>query len=213
MTYRPHVRPALAAVLGILAGLTYPASAREPGQIPVSNVIYPDGSDPAALAAWASASVDTGGRPFVIVDKPAARVFAFSGSGRLLGEAPALLGLARGDETPPGIGAMGLADITPNLRITPAGRYEAQLGLNLAGHQVLWVDYAAALSLHAVVTGKVTDHRLERLATASILDNRISYGCINVPAIFFRDVVEPLFSRSGGIVYILPEITQELPQG
>ena len=99
-----------------------------------------------------------------------------------MAETPALLGLAGGDTSPPGIGTMRFGRYRPALRITPAGRYEAHLGTNLAGHRILWVDYEAALSLHAVVTGNAKERRLERLATASILDNRISYGCINVPA-------------------------------
>lgn len=162
-------------------------------------------SDPIVLAAWVSASGDTAGRPFVIVDKRAARVMAFDANGVLVAQTPALLGMAGGDASPPGIGAMRLVDIGPQMRITPAGRYDAHLGLNLAGHPILWVDYDAALSLHAVVTGNAKEHRLERLATASILDNRISYGCINVPAAFFEDVVVRLFGPANGVVYILPE--------
>lgn len=150
---------------------------------------------------------DARGRPFIIVDKLAARVFAFDGTGALVGETPVLLGAGQGDISAPGIGTMPLADIAPAQRITPAGRYEAHLGTNLAGHNILWVDYNDALSLHAVVTGNIAEHRLERLATPSILDNRISYGCINVPAHFYEDIVEPLFSSSDGIVYILPEFT------
>lgn len=100
---------------------------------------------------------------------------------------------------------MRLADITPALRITPAGHFEAHLGKNLAGHSILWVDYETALSLHAVVTGKPAERRLERLASATILDNRISYGCINVPAEFYAQIIQPMFSGSGGMVYILPE--------
>lgn len=42
--------------------------------------------------------------------------------------------------------------------------------------------------------------------TPTPLDNRISYGCINVPAKFFNDVVRPAFTRTEGIVYVLPEI-------
>jgi hypothetical protein len=166
-------------------------------------------ASPAALtqAAWAVTNGDTHGRPFIVVDKLAARVFAFDGDGNLLSGTPALLGIARGDESPPGIGTMALADIRLELRITPAGRYEAHLGLNAAGHNILWVDYDAALSLHAVVTGNAKERRLQRLATASILDNRISYGCINVPKQFFEGVIEPLFTPANGLVYILPEDT------
>lgn len=141
----------------------------------------------------------------MIVDKLAARVFAFDSTGSQVGETAVLLGLAIGDESPPGIGAMRLADITPSLRITPAGRFEAQLGTNLVGNSILWLDYDTALSLHAVVTGNAAERRLQRLATPSILDNRISYGCINVPAQFYEDIVEPLFAPAAGVVYILPE--------
>jgi hypothetical protein len=155
--------------------------------------------------AWTLASIDPGGLPFVVVDKLAAKVSAFDSAGSLIAETPALLGAARGDLSPPGIGTMRLADIAPAQRITLAGRFKAHLGKNLADHTILWVDYEAALSLHAVATGNAKERRLERLATTSILDNRISYGCINVPAQFFKDVVEPLFASAGSIVYILPE--------
>ena len=36
--------------------------------------------------------------------------------------------------------------------------------------------------------------------------NRISYGCINVPARFYDTVVGPAFAGTNGIVYILPEV-------
>ena len=45
----------------------------------------------------------------------------------------------------------------------------------------------------------------QRLATPTPLDNRISYGCINVPAKFFENVVSPAFTGTNGIVYVLPE--------
>ncbi len=157
------------------------------------------------LAALATQSGDTGGRPFIIIDKAAAQVFAFDAAGAEVGQTPALLGAARGDVSPPGIGALPLASITPPLRITPAGRYEAHLGVNLAGRRILWVDYGEALSLHPVVTSNAAERRLERLSTPSAHDNRISYGCINVPKHFYDEVVEPLFASADGIVYILPE--------
>ncbi|MDO8456481.1 MAG: hypothetical protein Q7T07_06175, partial [Burkholderiaceae bacterium] len=42
-------------------------------------------------------------------------------------------------------------------------------------------------------------------ATPTPLDNRISYGCINVPAEFFKSVVNPAFKGTNGVVYVLPE--------
>ena len=165
-----------------------------------------DVSEPARrLADWAIASGDPGGRPFVIVDKRQARVFAFDPQGVLVGSTPALLGLARGDDNVPGVGSLRLAQIRPAQRITPAGRFEARLGTNIGGHRILWLDYEAALSLHPVVTSNAAERRSQRLATATALDNRISYGCINVPAAFYGRIIEPLFGPVDGIVYILPE--------
>ena len=113
--------------------------------------------------------------------------------------------VARGDETIPGIGDRKLSDIRPEERVTPAGRFVASLGINLHGKDVLWVDYDDAVSLHRVVTNNPKEHRLERLASRKPLDHRISWGCINVPANFYNDVVRPTFTGTSGIVYVLPE--------
>jgi hypothetical protein len=162
-------------------------------------------TDTRRLADWVVASGDAHGLPFIIVDKIAAHVFAFDARGVIRGSAPALIGLARGDISPPGVGTLRLADITPAMRITPAGRFEAKLGHDLGPLDILWVDYDAAISLHRVITTNPAEHRLARLASATIDDNRISYGCINVPARFYDGVVRPLFAAANGVVYILPE--------
>lgn len=161
--------------------------------------------DARRLAAWVLESEDHQGRPFLIIDKQSARVLAYDSDGALLSSTAALLGAGRGDESPAGIGARPLSGITPGERITPAGRFVASTGVNLSGKPILWVDYESALSLHPVVTARAADRRLERLASATTLDNRISYGCINVPADFYETVVDPLFRTTTGIVYILPE--------
>lgn len=157
------------------------------------------------VADWVLDSGDNGGLPFVIMDKKQAKVFVFNGDGRLRGAAPALLGLAVGDDSVPGIGEKMLSAIRPEERTTPAGRFVASLDRNLKGGQILWVDYNTALSLHPVITSNAQERRAQRLASPSPLDNRISYGCINVPADFFKNVVSPAFAGSNGIVYVLPE--------
>jgi hypothetical protein len=91
--------------------------------------------------------------------------------------------------------------------VTPAGRFVASLGQNLGGKEILWVDYEAALSLHRVDTASAVERRLQRLATPTAADNRISYGCINVPVTFYETVVGPLFRGRLGVVYILPEVS------
>jgi len=157
------------------------------------------------MTEWIAASDDNAGMPFVIVDKRNARVFGFAGNGGLRGTASALLGLARGDVNPPGIGNRPLSAIGPQDRITAAGRFVAMLGHDLGKADILWVDYASGLSLHRVIRGKPSDQRRRRLMSPIVDDHRISYGCINVPAEFFDRIVRPLFIAKTGIVYVLPE--------
>ncbi len=157
------------------------------------------------MAGWIVASADNQKMPFVIVDKKGAKVFVFRPAGELTGAAPALLGLSRGDDTAPGIGERKLASIKPDERTTPSGRFVASLGTNLQGKEILWIDYAAAISMHRVVTSNASERRAQRLATPSVLDNRISYGCINVPVGFFDGVLLPAFKQSSGVVYVLPD--------
>jgi len=160
------------------------------------------------VADWVQRSGDNRLMPFMIVDKANARMFVFAPDGALLGDAPVLLGLARGDDSPPGIGDRPLASISPAERITPAGRFEASLGRNLAGQDILWVDYAAAISVHRatdVKPGLATANRLARLASSTAADNRISHGCINVSPAVFETMIRPAFSGTRGVVYVLPE--------
>jgi hypothetical protein len=156
------------------------------------------------VANWVVASHDNQALPFLVIDKANARVFVFDASGTVLGAAAALLGLGRGDDSVPDIGHRRLATITPAERTTPAGRFKAALG-NDFEQDILWIDYDKALSLHRVIVGNRKDRRAERLASPSTLDNRISYGCVNVPVRFYDDIVAPAFTGTVGIVYILPE--------
>ncbi len=157
------------------------------------------------VAEWVVSSADHRDLPFIIVDKVNATVIAFDAAGRLQRTSPALLGLARGDDSVPGIGERPIAQIRPEERTTPAGRFEAEMGTNANGEDILWVDYDAAISMHRVRTSNRAERRLQRLASPSIADNRISYGCINLPAAFYDEVVKPLFAARNGIVYVLPE--------
>lgn len=161
--------------------------------------------DAHAVADWVLDSGDNRSMPFVIVDKTEAKVFIFTADGRLSGAAPALLGLARGDDAVPGIGDREMSSIRPEERTTPAGRFVSSLGRNLRGKEILWVDYDTAISMHPVITSNPKEHRAQRLATPTPLDNRISYGCINVTAKFYENVVHPAFAGTNGIVYVLPE--------
>ena len=195
-----------ATVEGVSATLPAAQALMAPPSKRASFQSAPAANDVRQAADWVVDSGDNHGLPFVIVEKKDAEVFVFDARGQILGAAPALVGLTPGDDSVPGIGDRPLADIRPEERTTPAGRFVASLGHDLGKLDVLWVDYADAISLHRVITTNPQERRLQRLATPTPLDNRISYGCINVPKIFFEHVVQSAFTGTNGIVYILPEI-------
>lgn len=157
------------------------------------------------LGDWVVRTGDHQGAPFVLVDKIDARAYVFNSKGRLQGAAPVLLGLTLGDDGVKGIGNRPLSRIPPQERTTPSGRFEAALAQNLSGQLILWVDYEQGISLHPLRSVDAKERRLERLLSSTPTDNRISYGCINVPVEFWRDVVLPLFRGTVGLVYVMPE--------
>lgn len=168
-------------------------------------------SDARKVAQWALESGDHQGEPFIIVDKVRARVYVFESNGKLRGAAPVLLGLAKGDHTVPGIGDKKLSEIKPSERTTPAGRFVSEPGRNMRGEDIVWVDYEAAVSMHRVLTTNPAERRLQRLMSKTPKDNRISYGCINVPVGFYEKVLSPTVAKHEAIIYVLPE-TRSLSQ-
>jgi hypothetical protein len=144
-------------------------------------------------------------RQFIVIDKQRARLFVFSTRGKLEAESPILLGAARGDFSVPGIGERRLADIKAHEKTTPAGGFFSRPGHNLAGEDVIWLDYEAGVSMHRVRATNPAERRLERLASETSLDNRISYGCINVPKQFYERRVRPIFGADGAWIYVIPE--------
>ena len=156
------------------------------------------------LTDWVVASGDNNGSPFLVIDKVTARVFVFDAQSQFIAATPALIGAAVGDDSVPGIGDRQLSAIRPEERTTPAGRFIARIGTATGNHEVLWVDYETAVSLHPVVNVR-NEQRAQRLKSPSAGDNRITYGCINVPASFYRNVVRPLFANNSGVAYVLPE--------
>jgi len=163
--------------------------------------------DAQRIAREAVSAGDNKGGPFAVVDKQQARVYVFRGNGTLAGSSPVLLGLARGDKSVPGIGERKMSEIRPEERTTPAGRFASEPGRNLSGEDIVWVDYDAAVSMHRVRPNVKAERRLERLATPTADDNRITFGCINVPAAFYDAYVKPSLGDRDGVVYVLPEKT------
>jgi hypothetical protein len=158
------------------------------------------------VADWIAASGDNRALPYIIVDKANASLRLFDAKGKPLGTVPVLIGVAVGDDATPGIGSKNLAEIGPAEKTTPAGRFLAKFGLAVGKERVLWVDYATSVALHPIPkTVSAKERRRQRMLSPASDDNRITFGCINVPSAFYSKTVRPLFQRKGGYVYVLPD--------
>ena len=157
------------------------------------------------VANWSVYSGDHKKMAFVVVDKKDARVWVFNPRGKLVSATPALLGSAIGDDSVPGIGEKPLSQVKPEEKTTPAGRFIAEPGMNLKGEDIVWVSYDLAVSMHRVRPTVKSERRLERLASLTPSDNRISFGCINLPKKFYETVLSPTVNKYGAVIYVLPE--------
>lgn len=187
-----------AYLIAILGGPVAPALATSTPETP----------PPAAmrLAQQVLTSADHGGLPFAVVDKKAAMLAVFRGDGQLVGSTPVLLGRTPGDRAAPGVGArtqngqLQVAD-----QVTTAGRFGSQPGRNLAGEDVVWIDYESALAIHRLRPGASQRERSLRLASTNPQARRVSAGCVVVPVAFYEAVVAPVLGRGRGVVYVMAE--------
>lgn len=159
------------------------------------------------LGRWIQSRNDSAGLPFAIVDKKQARLYVFDERQVLVGSSTVLTGAAAGDESAPGVGERAqTARLARHERTTPAGRFESQPGHNLAGEDIVWFDYDAALAIHRLRNDAAYVARAQRLASPSPDDNRASLGCVVVPVAFYERVVRPLLGQRRGVVYVLPDV-------
>ena len=159
----------------------------------------------AELARWIARTGNHQSRPYVVVDKQRARVWVFDAQHRLLASTAALLGLTVGDHEVPDIRTRNIATLAKDARITPAGRFVTEPGVNIHGEDVVWLDYEAGLAMHRVRPGLAQAARLKRLANEVASEQRVSLGCVVLPVAFYEGVIRPLLGRRAGVVYVLPE--------
>jgi hypothetical protein len=157
------------------------------------------------VANWASYTHDAGRRSFIVIDKKEAQLYVFDPQGRLKGHTQVLVGKAIGDTAAPGVGNKPLSQLKESEKTTPAGRFLVGQGQNTHGDNILWIDYANAISMHRMHSVSAAERRAERMATPDPGDNRISNGCVNVPHAFYDQVLRPTVLKQGAIVYVLPE--------
>jgi lipoprotein-anchoring transpeptidase ErfK/SrfK len=179
---------------------------QRPGQLANFGKASPS-ADVVHVANWVSYTRNNKKSAFVLIDKKQARMYVFDPQGKLKSDSPILLGKAIGDQSVPGIGDKPISQIREDEKTTPAGRFAAVPGKNTGGDDIIWIDYNASVSMHRMRKVSAKEHRAERMATADPGDNRISYGCVNVPAKFYDAVLKPTVVKQGAIIYVLPETT------
>lgn len=201
-------------VLRVLAGLALVAPAAagarplETVRTKAAEVEAPAAPSEAAarVADWIAASGDNHALPYAIIDKQNATLLLFDAKGKVLDQVPVLIGIAAGDEATPGVGSKKLAEIGPAEKTTPAGRFLAKFGIPFRKERILWVDYATSVAMHTIPADAAKkERRRERMLSATPDDNRITFGCINVPKAFYGKLLRPQFSKKGGYVYVLPD--------
>lgn len=171
-----------------------------------AHLSMPLSQDARAVLHWVHKSGNNAQLPFVLVDKLRAEVHVFDAAGVLQASSAVLLGLARGDHSVPGIGERPISQIAPHERTTPAGRFVSEPGHNLKGEDIVWIDYDDAVSLHRVrPSNNPAERRAQRLASRTAADNRISFGCVNLPPSFYDRFIAPGLGKQAGVIYVLPE--------
>ena len=148
---------------------------------------------------------------FIINDKPSARTFLFTPDGKLLMQSKTLQGAGVGDLY------KGNNDIVAN-RVTPAGLFNLEMrdaakgSKSAQGYDTGKVfginDSEAYITIMHSVWTKESDagKRLAALKNDSISDSRYSFGCINVDADTYKQMLEKHESQMDGAkLFIVPD--------
>lgn len=173
---------------------------------PLAEALILPSTEGQRVAEWVATSGDNRALPYAVIDESSASLVLYEAKGKPLGQVPVLIGIATGDDASPGVGSKKLGEIGPAEKTTPAGRFLAKFGYAAGRRRVLWVDYTNSVAIHPIPADAATkEKRRERMLSPTTDDNRIIFGCINVPRAFYGTNLRPLFQKEGGYVYVLPD--------
>ena len=149
------------------------------------------------------------GKGFIIADKPNGMMHMFNADGSHFLSDPTLYGKEKGDV----LGAV--SSLEGGQKITPAGKFtlKARDSHYAGGKDLVLVeslDATGYIAIHAADVSTPSERRLERLASETIEDNRISYGCINTAhATFINKIAPHVAEFDGGLIFVLPDATEK----
>ena len=178
--------------------LTTPAQASTP-IVEIQSVIPSVSKDANAVRNYVAANNDSQGRPYIVADKKAGMLYLFDAQGNKLNDTPAIFGRDMSDIATAGS--------------TPAGKFNlSYMPYDVSGYggtvQAFVQQQSPTnpskgeiFSVHRVLSVP-GQNRLGRLSSKTSADNRISDGCINVPAAFYNGALDGKFS---GPMYVIPE--------
>jgi N12 class adenine-specific DNA methylase len=160
-------------------------------------------ADVVKTANWVVQAGNNEGKPFVIADKRNGALFTFDKTGTLDSKTPALFGKEIGDIANP-----NAAMEDASAKVTPSGRFYGEVVADEEYGKT--VDFYSSnkdwnIAIHKVYLGDPSERRATRLTSESATDNRISYGCINLPESGMKSLLRNFKDTQGGYVYVLPE--------
>ncbi|EGO4206026.1 hypothetical protein ITZ66_002719 [Escherichia coli] len=147
-----------------------------------------------AVRAWVQETKDNRGQKYIIADKVSGEMHIMDSRGNVLATMPALYGTQKGDAAVPGQTPAGI--------FTLQQRYDVASSFGGDVQQFAEHSDGSIWAIHRVLTSNPKQMRQARLNSPTAEDNRISLGCINVPADMYNKYLKNGFK---GKLYVIPE--------
>lgn len=185
------------ALVGITLWNAYPvpdAHAATSGVVTQVQQIQGLSNTASAVRAWVQETKDNRGQKYIIADKVSGEMHIMDSRGNVLATMPALYGTQKGDAAAPGQTPAGI--------FTLQQRYDVASSFGGDVQQFAEHSDGSIWAIHRVLTSNPKQMRQARLNSPTAEDNRISLGCINVPADMYNKYLKNGFK---GKLYVIPE--------
>ena len=185
------------ALVGITLWNAYPvpdAHAVTSGVVTQVQQIQGLSNTASAVRAWVQETKDNRGQKYIIADKVSGEMHIMDSRGNVLATMPALYGTQKGDAAVPGQTPAGI--------FTLQQRYDVASSFGGDVQQFAEHSDGSIWAIHRVLTSNPKQMRQARLNSLTAEDNRVSLGCINVPADMYNKYLKNGFK---GKLYVIPE--------